>query len=104
MERTTRHPGCDGPHVLDQQGPLRNRTCGNQRLDHGLQIPGNPRPWDGDGEMSPHKPLQRTLILKRLDADLPAPRTTVKIDPGAVDLKPRGLRGDRSAHSNTASR
>src|SRR5450755_756103 len=47
--------------------------------------------------MSPEKPLHRTSILKRLDADLPAPRTTVKIDPGAVDLKPRGLRGDRSA-------
>ena len=46
--------------------------------------------------MSPEKPLQRTLVLKRLDADLPAHRTTVKIDPGAVDLKPRGLRGDCS--------
>ena len=47
--------------------------------------------------MSPEKPLHRTLILERLDADLPARRTTVKIDPGAVDLKPRGIRGDRSA-------
>ena len=47
--------------------------------------------------MSPEKPLHRTSILERLDADLPARRMTVKIDPGAVDLKPRGLRGDRSA-------
>jgi hypothetical protein len=47
--------------------------------------------------MSPEKPLHRTSVLERLDADLPARRATVKIDPGAVDLKPRRLRCDRSA-------
>jgi hypothetical protein len=47
--------------------------------------------------MSPEKPLRRTSILKRLDADPPARRATVKIDPGAADLKPPRLRGDRSA-------
>src|ERR1039458_7307745 len=92
MERTTRHTGCDRLQVLYQQRPLLKCTCGGKRLDQGLQIGRNPGPWAGYGEVSPEKPLHRTSILKRLDTDLPARRTTVKIDPGAVDLKPRRLR------------